>query len=508
MLRLYYNLAKKSTLVAILGFFLFSNVVFAKIPNDPEYLKQQKMWQQIGAERAWDYSTGSNQVTVAIIDTGADIWHDDLVTNVWKNPYEIPDNGYDDDGNGFIDDVHGWNFIENNNDIRTSVFNNTEDPEAIRHGTVIAGLIGAAGNNNKSGTGLNWKIKIMPLRAIDSNGNGSYSQVNKAIRYAIDNKVDVISMSMVGTTDDAYLKQILREAYDKGIVIVTAAGNDQRSGNGDLNAKRHYPVCMDADSTENWIIGVSAVDENDKLSDFANYGSCVDLVAPGQNIFSTERFAPAYGYNKEFSGPWQGTSFSVPLVAGSAALLKSIRPDWSAKDIIDSLLKNSDDIQSKNSVFSNQIGFGRLNVGKTVESAIDGVQIVYLLSKESYYFKNTTIYTKGEKQNYFFGSSGDAPIVALTATRSLDGKSDEVFAMVKRSQYYYVQFFTEQGRQWTEVAVPTGDYSSKKIPTSIKINSVDDQRTFQIEYNEKIVKKGKKTTTKITAKQYKWLDLN
>lgn len=505
MFRLYYNIAQKSTLIIILGVFGFSSIVQAKVPNDPDYLKQQQMWQQIGAEAAWDFTTGSKQVTVAIVDTGADIWHDDLKANIWTNPYEIPDNGHDDDGNGLIDDIHGWNFIEDNNNVRTSVLESFDDPEAIRHGTIIAGLVGAAGDNAKNGIGLNWKVKIMPLRAIASDGSGSYEQVVKAVHYAIENNVDVISLSFVGTSDDVYLKQILREAYDKGIVVVAAAGNDQRSGNGNLSTARHYPVCMDGDSVENWIIGVSAVDENDRLSKFANYGNCVDLVAPGQNIFSTERYAPVYGYNTEFGGPWQGTSFAVPLVAGAAALIKSVRPDWSAKEIINSLLKNSDDIQSKNLGFPNEIGFGRLNVGRSILAAVEGSPIADSLPKEKYYFKKDVMFTKRDDVNYFFASSGDAPILTLASTRSSNNKLDEVFALIKRNKYYYLQFFTELGHKWQEKAIPTTDYSSKKIPTSIKVVVVGDQRKIQIDFTEKISKKGKKTTTKISTKQYDWL---
>ncbi len=505
MFRLYYNIAQKSTLIIILGVFGFSSIVQAKVPNDSDYLKQQKMWQQIGAETAWDYSVGSKQVTVAIIDTGADIWHDDLKVNIWTNPYEIPDNGYDDDGNGLIDDIHGWNFIEASNDVRTSVLDTRDDKEAIRHGTIIAGLIGALGDNGKNGTGLNWKVKIMPLRAMASDGSGSYEHVAMAVQYAIENKVDVISLSFVGKSDDVYLKQILREAYDKGIVVVAAAGNDQRSGNGNLSTTRHYPVCMDSDSADNWIIGVSAVDENDRLSKFANYGSCVDLVAPGQNIYSTERYAPAYGYDKEFGGPWQGTSFAVPLVAGSAALIKSVRPDWSAKEIINSLLKNSDDIQSTNPDFINEIGFGRLNIGKSVIAAMDNSLLSYSLPKEKYYFKNDVMFTKQGEEKYFFASSGDVPVLTLASTRSFNNKSDEVFALVKRGKYYYLQFFTELGHKWQEKAIPITDYSTKKIPTSVKAVVVNEQRKIQIEFTEKIVKKRKKTTIKITTKQYDWL---
>lgn len=500
-------MAKKSTIALVFGIFLFLAVpANAIIPNDPEYSKQQKMWQQIGAEKAWDYATGSNRVTVAIIDTGADIWHDDLKQNIWSNPYEIPDNNYDDDGNGYVDDIHGWNFIENNNDVRTGVLDNSNDPEAIAHGTVIAGLVGAIGNNQRSGTGLNWKVKIMPLRAIDSDGNGSYKEVYKAIMYAMNNDADVISLSVVGFKDDENLKNILRTAYDRGIVIVSAAGNDQLNGNGNLSSVQHYPVCMDNASVENWIIGVSSVDKNDKLSKFANYGSCVDLVAPGEDIFSTQRYAPVYGYDKEFSGPWQGTSFSVPLVAGAAALLKSFHPDWSAQNIISALLKSSDDISVKNPNFSGALGFGRLNVGQAMESSTVTFVSPDYSSLEGYYFKNDIIYIKKDEVNYFFAGAGEAKIIALGSTRSFNNKHDEVVVLVMRGKHYFVQFFNDQGKKWKEMAVPLGDYSNKKKPIKIKFLNDISGRKIQLEFLESIKKGNKKIVKKVTVKQYDWLD--
>lgn len=508
MIQSYNNLAKKSTLTLVLGVFLFSATqVSAMVPNDLEYSKQQNMWQQIGAQKAWDYSIGSNQVTVAVIDTGADIWHDDLKQNIWTNPYEVPDNNYDDDNNGYVDDAHGWNFIENNNDVRTGVLDNTNDPEAIAHGTVIAGLIGAVGDNHESGVGLNWKVKIMPLRAIDSNGNGSYKEVYKAIAYAIDNDADIISLSVVGSKFDESLKNILRSAYDKGIVVIAAAGNDQLLGNGNLTSNHYYPVCLDSDSAENWIIGVSSVDKNDKLSKFANYGSCVDVVAPGEDIYSTQRYAPVYGYDKEFAGPWQGTSFSVPLVAGAAALLKAVHLDWTAPKIISALLKNSDDIFAQNLSFPNDLGFGRLNIGKALENSVNDPSFpIDYSSLENYYFKADTIYTKKDNVNYFFASVGEAKIIHLVGSRSSNNKHDEVFVLSVRGKHYFVQFFNDQGRKWKEVAVPLADYTAKKLPTKIKILNDSTGRKIQLEFLENIKKSKKKIVKKVSTKQYDWLD--
>lgn len=510
----YHNLAKKSILAFSFGLFLFfTDQAMAFSPNDPAYKEQKTMWEQIGANLAWDVATGSRRVVIATIDTGADIWHDDLKANIWTNPYEIPDNNYDDDGDGYIDDIHGWNFIEDNGDVRTSVLENNGDPEAINHGTIIAGLVGAVGNNNKSTVGLNWQVSIMPLRGVDSNGGGSYIKVAKAVQYAVDHGADVISMSIVGSEYDEGLKQVLYQAYKKGVVIVAAAGNDQhKNGGGDLTQQPNYPVCFDLNDLENWIIGVSSVDNQDRLSSFADFGSCVDILAPGQNIFSLQRYAPIFGYNDEFGGPWQGTSFATPVVAGAAALLKSEHPDWSAKEIIGALLSNADNIDNKNPVFKDKLGFGRLNIGQAILASAKPKFPLDHNSSEQYYFKGNTMYTIENGIKYFFADTAEAMIVSLGATRSFDGKRDEVFALVKRGKQYFVQFFTDTGRKWQEKALPTGDYSSGNLPVKIMAVNNSIERKLQVSFSQKVIKKVKKSrktisqiTYKNSVKFYDWL---
>lgn len=514
MFRSYHNLAKKSILVLILlGIFFVTSTAYALVPNDPKYSAQEEVWKQIGAVDAWNYTTGSRRVVVATIDTGADIWHDDLKANIWTNPYEIPDNNYDDDNDGYIDDIHGWNFIENSNDVRTSVLDNSGDPDAVNHGTIIAGLIGAIGNNEKSGVGLNWQVSLMPLRAVRSDGNGSYLDVAKAIEYAADHGADVISLSVVGDKNSEGLRDILYKAYQKGIVIVVAAGNDRRkNGGGNLALVPNYPVCMDSSDAENWIVGVSSVDKNDQLSKFADYGPCVDILAPGQSIFSLERFAPMYGYLDEFGGPWQGTSFATPIVAAAAALLKAQRPDWSAKEIISALLKNADNIDDKNLNFVGKLGFGRLNIGRALSYAASSNFPVNYSPWQNYYSQGNIIYITEDGTNYFFASTKDADLISLAASRSFDGKRDEVFALIKRGKHYFVQFFTDQGQRWQEKALPLSDYSATKVPEKIVVVNNDTNRSIQLNFRQKVkqkVKVGKKTVTKTinktSSKIYNWL---
>ena len=404
MFGLYLKLQQKASMVAVflvMALLLYPSIfVQARTPNDPKYSLQEPFYKQIGAPAAWDFTIGANNVVVAVIDTGVDINHDDLKNNIWKNKKEIPDNGLDDDENGFIDDIHGWNFVENNNDAGISVISVGDDSGAVSHGTILAGLIGAAGDNNFLGTGLNWHIKIMPLRAIDSDGNGSLNVVVKAINYAVNNGASIINISFVGDVNSFNLQESLFNARKKGVLVVAAAGNNRNDGTGDDDLSKHkkYPICVDFENSENWILGVTSVDKNDKLSDFTNYGACVDISVPGENIYSGQRYAPEYGYLKNFGGQWSGSSFSAPLAAGGAALVKSVRPDWGAKEIILDLLASADDIDSLNPGFAGQIGYGRLNVGRAVAMALESKPAVApplifeskLIKKNKKYFVRIT----------------------------------------------------------------------------------------------------------------------
>ncbi|OGH69060.1 MAG: hypothetical protein A2754_02495 [Candidatus Magasanikbacteria bacterium RIFCSPHIGHO2_01_FULL_47_8] len=473
--KFYPILAKKATGILVFAVLsaVLANPAMARVPNDPNYADQEKMWNQIGAPAAWDVSVGSPVVVVAVIDTGADTWHGDLDSNVWTNPYEIPDNSVDDDHNGYVDDIHGWNFVENNNDVRTSVFDNNDDPEAVRHGTIISGLIGAEGDNGTNGVGINWRVKIIPLRAIESSGSGLLSTVARAVDYAVKNGAAVISMSFVGDSGDPSLKESLRRAYEKGVVIVTAAGNHTPgNGGGDLDKEPTYPACFDKDDSENWILTVGAVDQNDRLSRFSNFGSCVDMVAPGEGIFSTERYAPQFGYTKEFGGPWKGTSFAAPLVAGAAALLKSIHPEWGPDQIIPSLLITADPVETSNPTLIGKMGRGRLNIGKAMALSPS------ITSGESvYYFKGNQV----SGLNLETGASAmvakvqEARIVSL-AVRGVRG-GQTITLLIKRGDFYYIRLLRENGEFLNEFPLdisvktkiilkrvePLGDGSSRFI---------------------------------------------
>jgi subtilisin family serine protease len=154
----YHNSRQKAIfwlIIAISFFYCFS--AKAIVPNDQKFYLQENIWNLVNAPRAWDFATGTKRTVIAVIDIGVDIKNSDLVDNIWLNLDEIADNGIDDDNNGYVDDVNGWNFVENNNQVIVPNVSSIEDIDITSHGTMAAGLVGAKGNNNVNGVGLNWQ---------------------------------------------------------------------------------------------------------------------------------------------------------------------------------------------------------------------------------------------------------------------------------------------------------------------------------------------------------------
>ncbi len=467
----YYQKILQKSSVALVFVLIFSLAVpaLAKVPNDPDYAMQTSLWNQINAPTAWNYSIGSRRVVVAIIDSGADIWHEDLHMNIWTNPNEIAGNGIDDDHNGYIDDIHGWNFVDNNNNVRPSVASSTDgDAGSVDHGTLLAGLVGAAGDNGLDGVGLNWRISIMPLRAIDNDGSGSYANVAKAVNYAIDNGANVISMSFVGPADDPELRASLLRAYRKGIVVVAAAGNHDSQVTGDLNERSQFPACFTDNSlgASQWMLTVGSVDATGEISSFSNYGRCVSLVAPGEYIYETERYAPQYGYSAPFGGPWQGTSFSAPLVAGAAALIKAMHPSWGAAQIIPILLSTAGSIASHNPSFSaNDWGAGLLDAGRALAKAAEidpSIPIEgSILSHSTHGAYLINLLNGSEHQ---LAKVNDASIISTAITPWPGyGLSEATSLLLRRGNYFYVRIVSDSGLFIKEFALPVQANAATQI---------------------------------------------
>lgn len=319
-------------------------------PNDPSY---SSLWAlnntgansgtrgaDIGAATAWNFNTGSGSTIVAVIDSGVDYTHPDLAANMWKNTREIAGNGKDDDGNGYKDDIYGYDFA--NSDA------NPMDDNG--HGTHVAGTIGAVGNNGVGVTGINWRVKIMALKFLDASGNGYLSNAVKAINYAVANGAKIINNSYGGGGYDQAMATAIANARNKGVIFVAAAGND--GANNDKSPT--YPANYSLDN----IIAVAATDRNDNVASFSNYGrTTVDIAAPGASIYST---LPGNKY-----GTYSGTSMAAPHVAGALALLWDQHPTWSYRQVLDTLLANTDAVAGT----SEKVVTGRLDIGKAMTAA-------------------------------------------------------------------------------------------------------------------------------------------
>jgi thermitase len=302
----------------------------------------------ISAMRAWAVTTGSDQVVVAVIDSGVDYSHPDLANNIWTRPQIIK--AYQDDDltskgaiDDVVDDVHGFNFVDDN-----------DDPmDDNGHGTHCAGIIGAEGDNGLGIAGVNWNVKIMPLRFMDANGTGTTKDAIEAINYVIDRKragvnVRIISASWGSTAKSRALEDVIRKAFEEDILFVAAAGNS--SSNNDQTS--HYPSSYNLGN----IVSVAALNRNDQLASFSNYGAkSVHIGAPGQEILSTWL---EHGFTEK-----QGTSMATPFVSGVAALILAENPKMSVNDLRARLLKSVDVLPSLKGKVSSG---GRINAAKAV----------------------------------------------------------------------------------------------------------------------------------------------
>ena len=319
-------------------------------PRDPQFENQWalansgqrggKKGADISATQAWAKTTGSEDVVVAVLDTGVDYNHEDLETNMWSRPDEMQP--YHDDELGTIDDVDGFNAIDS-----------TGDPmDDNGHGTHCAGIIGAEGENDLGIAGVNWTVQIMPLKFMNAGGSGTTKDAIEAINYVIDRKkagvnVRIISASWGSTQKSNALNDVIQKAYENGILFVAAAGNS--SVNNDRTP--HYP------SSYPNVLSVAALDRNDQLASFSNYGAkSVAVAAPGVEILSTWL---ENGYEEK-----SGTSMATPVVAGVAALILAEHPRMSVEDLRKRLMDSTDPIVA---LKGKTVTGGRINAAKALE---------------------------------------------------------------------------------------------------------------------------------------------
>lgn len=289
--------------------------VSAVAPNDPQFSRQWGLNSpnnvDINAPEAWQITTGA-PVIVAVIDTGLDLTNSEFAGRIWVNSGEVAGNGRDDDGDGFSDDVFGWNFLNNSADV--SDYNG--------HGTHVAGILGASGNNGVGGAGVDWGARIMPLKFMNANGNGAVDDAVRAVYYAVNHGARVINASWAGNDFSQALVDAINYANQNNVVFVTAAGNE--AVNNDVVPS--YPANILLPN----VLSVAAVTQAGTLDAFSNRGArTVALAAPGDRIFST---IPG-GY-----ATYSGTSMAAPFVSGVAALLVGLHPDWTAAQVVQRIM--------------------------------------------------------------------------------------------------------------------------------------------------------------------------
>ena len=312
--------------------------------TDTADLTRQWYLSKIQMHQAWDKTTGSGQVIVAIIDTGVDGRHEDL------NDSRV--------GRGFINYCQVTS-PENDCLVHiTGLIDPGANSDDNGHGTIVAGLIGALPNNNRGISGVAWQVKFMPIKALDSTGSGLSSDVATGIRWAADNGARIINMSLggAGLAGTEVLQEAVTYAYRKGVLIIAAAGNDNAVNGNDLNLDPVMPVC--ADGGENMVLGVAAVDSSDVKAKFSNFGSnCIDISAPGTGTFVDKQlkqgmistyYDPAKPTETNLYAYVLGTSVAAPIVTGVAALMMSAFPDLDAKAVRDRLIASVDNIDAVN----------------------------------------------------------------------------------------------------------------------------------------------------------------
>lgn len=320
-------------------------------PNDPRY-RDGTLWgldnqanptADMAAPQGWAIRHDAPGVIVGIVDSGLRTDHEDLLDNLWTNPAESPD-GIDNDGNGYIDDIHGINAIEQ-----------TGKPnDDTGHGTHVAGIIGATGNNGLGISGVAWDVQLMPLKFISASGGGSISDAILCLEYGMENGVDLFSNSWGSSSYSRAFHETADQAAEAGILLLAAAGN--YSTNNDVSPV--FPASLPGPN----ILTVAATNRYDELSTFSSFGQgFVDLAAPGTDILSTGNNAPDHYH------VLSGTSMATPYVSGALALLRAHFPGDSATDLLQRLLLGADPVDA---LANGTVGQGlRLNLEGALRTA-------------------------------------------------------------------------------------------------------------------------------------------
>ncbi|MFA5967433.1 MAG: S8 family serine peptidase [Patescibacteria group bacterium] len=399
----------------------------AKSANDPRLAEQTNL-NQAKILSAWDVTTGNSGQIVAVIDTGTNPDHEELVNRLWVNTDEIPGNGRDDDNNGYIDDYQGYNFMNDTPDII----------DQNGHGTGVASIVAANTNNNLGMAGINWGCRLMTLKALNSAGGGEYHNVARALRYAADNGAQVINMSFGTYFDSTELNEAVDYAINHGVVIVAAAGNNSQN-------QLLYPAAYSN------VIAVGAVDSSGQRASFSNWGTNLDVVAPGLNILMANYIGTnAYAYGS-------GTSFAAAHVTGIVSLMLARNSSLSPTQI-ENIIKSSATgynntleygtglVNAASALGSTQISdhiVGRIvaSSARAVADSNDRVIITVQVTNNDFPLMNHQVraYINGpitfngefvDKRDVFLGNTDMSGTVRMELTSGIAGKKFIIFSDV------------------------------------------------------------------------------